>query len=846
MSHLSSVPPGIVGRGQPLSRIASSIGTVDEGGAAILLTGEAGAGKTTLVEAAAGIATAAGWAVLTCTGVESETQVGFAGLHELLHPVVDRADDLPAPYRDTLLSVFGLGPRTAPDRLLLSTAVFTLLADLAARQPLLVVLDDAHWMDHPTINLIGYLANRVTGVPIVMLVTRRPGEPEALPALGLDEIRLDRLTDADARTLVRQRRPGLDDHLVERVVDEAEGNPLALVELSRDAADRGRRSPAAPAVRTSPRTRLERGYAGQVAALSPQAQDVLLLAATNDEPALPELLAAARRLDLGADAVEESIGSGLITTSGTRVRFRHPLIRSVVRRTAGLHRRIQVHQALAHVLTTDDPSRAAWHRAAATIGADEPVAHDLEEAAGRELARGVPGAAMRSLQRAAQLSPAADDRGRRLAQAAEAARLAGLPDATRRLSAQATAGTGDVRVHSAVAMTAMALDVSTGTRTCTPDGLLDQALRAARAGHLDPAIDLISCAAVLGHMISMPAEPRERIDRELAGLAVPDADLRSVIARSVLAPARYAQTTGPVVRAFARDTAALPAALATGLAVAAEALQEWSSAALLWQVAADRYRVAGAMTDHSAVRSRLGFALLAEGRLAEAAAESGAVLRDAHDAGLPLAIAFASAVTASVRAWQDDVPGTPAAGGEPIRADVGSLQDWAAGVAALARGRTAQAFALLRATAVHPDVAVLAIADLAEAAHGDAEAEEHARSALAAVQRRVGPAGSLLTTLVIRRSQALLGPDGDAGHLLVVGTAGADRYPLQIARARLMYGVHLRRTGRPERARAELTAAATTFAEAGATAWVNRAHLELRACGAVIATPTGDRRSAIE
>ncbi|MBB2949019.1 hypothetical protein FB565_008805 [Actinoplanes lutulentus] len=822
--------PEIVGRAEPLSRLAGMLDRATTGGSAILISGEPGAGKTTFTGAVARMATGAGFQVLTCTGVESETEVGLAGLHELLRVAINRAGELPPQHRDALLSVFGIGPPAAPDRLLLTLAVYGLLTHLADEQPLLLVVEDAHWMDEPTVNMIGFLAQRVTDTAIVMVVTRRPDDSEALGTLGLDEILIDRLTEPDARTLVRHRHPAIRDHVLRQVLNEADGNPLALVELSGEAMDRGHDEATDPPVQVPVRARLESGYVARFEALSPQTQDLLLLAAASSETSLPELTAAAKCLGLDMDALTDAEDDGLVVITATDVSFRHPLIRSAIYQRASLYRRIRVHRTLAQALSDNDPPRAAWHRAAATLGRDEAVARDLENAARIGTSRGNHAAAMRALEKAVHLTPAPGDQARRLALAAQAARLAGLPEATRRLSALAADTSADPETHGELAMIRIAADVTDGTRSSDPIDLLQQGLRTARDGHADIAVNLIAGAAVLGHSRGMPDGLQARIEQALAELPVPESDPRCVIARTVLAPTSHADTTGPLIRAFALDDANLSTWIISGLAIAAESLQDWPLAVRCWSAAAERYRASGALSDLFTVRARLSVALLAHDRLGEALREAEAVAHSATGMDLPSAVAFTAAVTAHVHAWQ----GRPATAPEPgsDRVDVDAVLAWSAGIVALTQGLLPQAYTALCATAGHPGTALLAIADLAEAAAGAGHAGD-VRAALAGAARQAESLGSPLATMLVHRGYALLGENTDEHCLRALRVPDADLYPLQTARTRLVYGEWLRRNGRIPEARAELTAAATSFEQAGARPWLARTRIALSAAGAI-------------
>lgn len=805
----------MIGREGQLSRLTGLIDRAPGGGGAILITGEAGIGKSALIQAATTHARAAGFRVLTCSGVEGETQIGLAGLHELLRVIIDRAEILPERGRAVLFSVFGLGPRIAPDRLELAQSVHGLLTALAAEQPLMITLDDAHWMDQPTISMIAFLVQRVSAAPLVMVVARRPEGAAALDPLGLDEIVLDRLPETDARALVAGGHPELPGRVLRQVLDEAEGNPLALIELARQAAG-GRHDTAG----SSPRARLERGYAAQVTALPETAQDLLLLVAAANSSSIPDLAAAAERLDLDLGGFREAEKSGLVGLTETDVSFRHPLIRSAVYESAGLHRKVRAHQALAAVLAErDQPSQAAWHRAAATFGYDDEVAQELEDAAAGDSLRGLHGGAMRALERAAALTRDPEQRARRLLRAAHAARLTGMSDDSRRLAdraAEASAGPG---IRGERAMILFALDLNSGARTCEPEELLDHGRHLAGAGRADMALALLSSAAFLNRRRAGSPETRDRIGRALDELGMPEADPRIVIARAVLTPGDT-----PWLRAYADDLPSLPGEFAAGLGGAAEAVQDWPLAARFWSAAAESFRAAGALADSVAVRAEVALALVVQGRLDEALAEAEPVRWAAADGDMPVAAVFAEAVTAHVEAWRggpvpavaahvDAWPGPAAA---PIRADIDALHAWAAGLSALIGGDLPTAREALRAAAGHPDVAMLAVADLVEAGLGESVVDDAERLAEAT--------GSPLIRTLVHRAHALLGDDPEENYRRALAVPGAEAFPLQLARTHLLYGEWLHRANRNPEARIVLAAAATAFEQAGAHPWAARAH----------------------
>jgi DNA-binding CsgD family transcriptional regulator/tetratricopeptide (TPR) repeat protein len=370
----------------------------------LVLRGEAGIGKTALLEHA--VRTPSGCRIARVTGVESEAELSFAGLHRLCGPeMLHRLDHLPGPQRDALSSAFGLTTGTAPDRFLVGLAVLSLLADVAEEQPLLCVVEDAQWLDQASAQVLAIAARRLHAESVVMLFAIR--EPCAAREFeGLPELRVQGLADRDARELLASVTPGgLDARVCDRIVAETRGNPLALLELPRGlepaelAAGFG-----LPGTLPVPH-RIEKSFTRRVEQL-PAATRLLLLAAAVEPTGEAQLLwQAAARLGIGVDAAAPAEADGLVEL-GARIAFRHPLVRSAVYGAASPEERRTVHGALADVIDPGiDPERRAWHRAHAALGPDEAVADELERAAHRAQSRGSLLAAATLLERAVALTP---------------------------------------------------------------------------------------------------------------------------------------------------------------------------------------------------------------------------------------------------------------------------------------------------------------------------------------------------------------------------------------------------------------------------------------------------------
>ena len=434
---------------------------------AIVLRGQAGVGKTALLDDL--LARAAGSRVIHASGVESEMELAFAGLHQLCAPLLGRLDHLPAPQRDALGTAFGLVSGEPPDRFLVGLAVLTLLADAAEQQPLVCLLDDAQWLDRASAQVLGFVARRLAAESVVLIFARRDAV-ELVELAGVTELAVGPLRDADARALLASALPDrLDDSVRDRIVAEAHGNPLAILELPRAW------TPAALAGGfgfhhdVSVSGRIEESFRRRMGPLPDQSKRLLLLAAAEPvgDPVL--IWTAAERLGISPDAADSATTAGLLEI-GTQLRFRHPLVRSVVYGDAPDEDRRLVHSALAEA--TDkvlDPDRRAWHRAQATLGADEAVALELEESADRAQARGGIAAAAAFLRLAVSLTEDPDRRAERALGAAQASLQAGSFDATHGLLAIAEDGSlGDFQRAMIDLMRAQLLFTSSRGNEATP------------------------------------------------------------------------------------------------------------------------------------------------------------------------------------------------------------------------------------------------------------------------------------------------------------------------------------------------------------------------------------------
>jgi DNA-binding CsgD family transcriptional regulator len=404
----------------------------------LVLRGEAGVGKTALLDYLQG--RASGCRIARAAGVESEMELPFAGLHQLCAPMLHRLGRLPGPQGDALGAAFGLREGDPPDRFLVGLAVLSLLSDVAEEYPLVCVVDDAQWLDRASAQVLAFVTRRLVAESVgVIFAVRESGNERDLA--GLPELLVHGLADRDARALLASVITGpLDERVRDRIVAETRGNPLALMELPRGLTPAelagGFGLPDAPALSG----RIEESFQRRLTPL-PSATRLLLLVAAAEPVGDPvPVWRAAEQLGVGVEAAAPAAAAGLVEFGG-RVRFRHPLVRSAVYRSAPAEARHRVHRALAEATDPDvDPDRRAWHRAHATAALDEDVAAELERSAGRAQARGGLAAAAAFLQRAAELTPEPARRARRTLAAAQSKHQAGAPDTALDLLAMAQAG----------------------------------------------------------------------------------------------------------------------------------------------------------------------------------------------------------------------------------------------------------------------------------------------------------------------------------------------------------------------------------------------------------------------
>jgi DNA-binding CsgD family transcriptional regulator len=849
----------IVGRDAGLARLRRLVDPAPLASRVLLVTGEAGMGKTVLLADAADRARLAGMRVLSVTGRESESKLAFAGLHQLLRPVLSSAAGLPRRLAQALLGALGLAADPgAPDSLLTGVAVLTLLSDLSERSPVLVVADDAHWLDRGSLDALSFAGSRLDAERVVLLVGARGQAPPPGFDRGFPELHLEPLSAAGAGLLLdRQLRPPRG-RARAQVLAQAAGNPMALIELATVIADdpaASRRWAAEPLPLTD---RLTAVLASRFAALPEQTQAGLLLAAVADSPDLNAAASHGAGPDARALAPAEQLG--LVKIDRTGLRFSHPLVRSAIYHSAPFARRAAAHRELASALD-DQPDRRAWHLAAAALQPDEQVAALLEATAAQAQRRGGAAAAALAMERAADLSPDPEDQARRLVAAASAAVPTGQGDWVQDLATRALAVTADPELRLTARHEAGWALAWSGRRAAALSALLSVAEEASR-DLPDLAWDALGSAATVAYQSGMPAS-RQAVSRVLGllerqGPLPPgrapgiDVNVLRLWIRVSADPIGSRNQLLPYLRKIAGAPIEEPSLWR--IASAAWILDESDLAIRLLQDAMQRLRAPGVRGTSGGSLTVLGWAYIDTGRWDEAldVAAEAASLAEANQ--MDIIAASADVITATVLALRAD---SDAARRHAARALatvdpaecglVAARARRALGVAALADGSYLQAFTQLRGlfsengTPLHNYASYLGVADLAAAAvRADRRIEgcgviEHALS------RLDGRASARLEQLIARARGILASPDAAEAHFSkALADPAGDQWPFEQAQLRLDYAEWLRRRRRINDAKPFLTQALGTFRRLGARPWAQRAQAELRASGVTVAGAPGE------
>ncbi|UJA19377.1 AAA family ATPase [Thermoleophilia bacterium SCSIO 60948] len=841
----AAVASGLLGRAVEEADLENLLAGLGAGvGGARLIRGDAGIGKTALLETAARRASAAGANVLTTAGVPSESRLGFAGLHRLLAPRLGAIGELPEPQAAALSTAFGLGSEVAPDRFLIALATLELLADAAAEQPLVLIVEDTHWLDEDSWQVLTFVARRVEFEPIVILFAVREGYPEHREDSALGQMRLSALSPVASAELLDEASPDLSPIARRHVLDMAGGNPLALLELPR-AADFGASS-AASGVGPLPITaRLERAFADQLEALPRATQSLLLVAAADDGSNLERILRAGSWVagePLTVDDLAPAEAAGLIRVGGEGIDLRHPLVGAAIYRGASMGDRMAAHTALAEVGGAD-PDRSAWHRAAACLGPDESVASALEAAAERALARGAPAVSAAAIERAAQLSDVSEVRGRRLLRAGEMEFELGRPDHALRLLQRAQSLELS---RSEQAQLALLIETGDEESWSGPARVASSATLASEM--VDPADPERSLGALLGAAQACwwgnpTPQTRALVLATADRIGVPD-DLPAMVAiRACADPVGQGRETIERIARARLDPGPDPVGPHL-LGTAATAVWSFEQSLGLLGVAVEGLRAQGRLgrLAQALVSQAWAAVLCANSTLAGSAAdEASRLARETGQVRWAVAADLVRATLAGERG-DDATLNALTTRGESELLSIGAqpllaMVRFARGRAAVAHQNYEEGFAELRRALEPGDISyhrftgAWGLADLVEAASHVAD-EAVTLSYLSELERLAEETGSPYLRASLDYVRPLVAADGDADRAFGLALRGeVSRWPCFHGRLQLAYGRWLRRHRRVAESRAPLRAARDGFDALGFGGLAERAREELRASG---------------
>src|SRR3984957_10954089 len=813
----------LLGRLGEQSLMTSLLDDVATRGQALVLSGEPGIGKSRLLSMCERTARERGMAVLSTTGVQSEAHLPFAGLHQLLRPIRDRASGLRDVQRAALDAAFGLTAEAAPEHFRIAMAALDLVSEAASDAPVLLVVDDAQWLDPPTSDVLAFVARRIESDPIVLLAAIRDGYPSALGDARLPELRLAGLDDATAGALLDVSALRLPRASRSRVLREAAGNPLALLELP--AMSGGREDGQGLPGGLPLSDRLERAFAALVANLPDATRLVLLAAPLMGSDGLGESLAAGSAVvgaDLDLDVVAPAAEAGIVKVDLQTIRFRHPLMRSAIAQSAALEERRRAHEALAALLA-DQPDRRAWHRAALRAGEHEDIALDLEAAGERARQRGAIAVAVAAMTRAVELSEPAR-RSRRLLTAASLAVELGRPDVVAPLLREARQlDLGELERARLIWVEETVFNRPLGDVEHFRS-LIASAERAGAAGDHNLHVDLLWLVASRAWWRDPGPDARQLLIDASGRLGGIDAEDPRVFAVHAYAdPLGHATGVLTRLRLAAQDER-LDADAARFLGPVAVTVGAFDLATDFLAVAVDGLRTEGRLGHLPRLLALYSMIAARLGDWDEAIPAAEEARRLAEEFAQQRWQAAADTVISLVAAMRGDeeMAERLAAEAELIGEPLGSnstiaLAQFGRVLAALGGGRHADAVGYASRLfdpgdpAHHPVIASWLIADLADAARHIDRLDE-ARARVVELEATVGGRPGTWIELGLQHAHALLAEQAQAGKRFEEAlSSDLTRWPFQRARLELAYGQWLRRNRRVAEARAVLRAARDTF-----------------------------------
>jgi len=848
----------LYGREAEITRIEALIGAARDGhGGTLLLQGEAGIGKTALLEEASRHAT--GMRQLTTAGLEAESSLPFSALAELTERLLDGISALPEPQAAAIKGALAIEPSTPGDRFAVCAGFVGLLARAAEDEPMLVIVDDAHWLDHASAECLAFAGRRLGDTPIALLVATRSQDPMWFPGPGVDRVALSGLKREAAQELLSDSDSELGGQVAAYLLDAAAGNPLALIELPPLLTAEQRRGSAPLEEPLLPGVSLQRAFEERVGRLPTPTQDALLVAATAFTPSLQPIAAACRTLGAGPEAFEPAEADGLVRLTAERVAFAHPLLRGAVYHAASPSGRRRAHEALAE--DTEEEHRA-WHLAAAALGPDERAAAALEQAAQRATSRGAHAPAAEALERAAGLSEHRDARARRLIAAGSAATAGGAHARAAAVLEEAAQSDDPELRGEANHLLAMVTLWETGDSQSAYRLLVEEADRVEaedplRAATLLADAGIAATSAGDNHLTLATARRARELLGEL-GDATQRAQVLSVLGWS-LALRGESDAARPVLEEVDRLLPAVdpfsPAAQSIGVALNSRIPSEEYERSREECVAI----VAGAR--EAGFLGMVPFPMVVGADAAHRLGDWDAADREAEEAfrlaweiGQRGSLPIALVIRAWVAAGRGDEKGARGAASRALEiaepAGMGSTVVYiqaALGLLELGLGRIDKAIDELEAVerAAHEQgldepTLIPWAPDLVEA-YLQTGRRTDADRVTSKLEGQAERAGGTLARAMAHRCRGLVTAEGfEPSFTSALELHERVPVPFEQARTRFAFGTRLHRARRRAEARERLREALETFEQLEATPWAERASAELHAAGAIKRAPVGD------
>lgn len=850
----------LLGRHRECVALDELLGRIRRGSSGVLVVrGDAGIGKTALLRHL--VASASGVTILRCAGVESEMELPFAGLHELCSSLVGTFGSLPEPQRAALSVALGLESGASPDRLLVALATLGLLAASAEDGPLLCVVEDAHWLDQASAQVLGFVARRLLAEPVAMVFAARAPVLAPDPLFGLPQLRVEGLGVNHADELLRSAGTApIDRDVRRRIIDETQGNPLALLELGSKMAAAAFAGGFAALDGRSLSVRIENEYLARFHDLPPDTRELLLLAAADPAGDVALIGRAATSLGIGIDAADAAVDVGLLAEGGALL-FRHPLLRSGVYRAASAEERQAVHRALADATDeTLDPDRRAWHRAYGASVPDDEVAEELSASAGRARARGGAAAAAAFLERAAALTPEPGKRASRALAAAEAKCAVGDAAAAARLIAQADGGPLSEIDRARASLIRGMIAFSQYSGGDAPALLLKAAndlapldVELARVTYLQ-ALTAAGSAGRLGE-----PDARQRIARRALELPLdqePTPAIQLLVRGIATWMAHGYVAAAPTLKeALRRHRNAAPDPGIVGYAFNIMGMHMCDD--VVW------YDMVLSQVELARETGTLSWLPLALGSLAEfyvhagRFAEAEALIDEVQRIDPTLAATAGPRIAFLIAAWRGDAPAARTARDMFVAAATERGEGWALTYVEYGNAVLCNGLADYEAAAdsaeypsgrvdSEPGYSVRALFEMVESGVR-CERRERAQFASDQMAAVAAASGTDYARAMDARCRAMLADDDDAERLYgeAITLFGRTRMAVLLARTRLSYGEWLRRQNRRVDARVQLNSAFEDLTRMGAHGFAARARAELEATGEKVRKRTGPSRGGL-